>query len=258
MDFTLKTYYSLLNTLLRQGFSFQTFSDFIEFPHSNKVIILRHDIDRSPKNALKIARIENKLKISASYYFRIKPQSFNENIIKAISELGHEIGYHYEELSITKGDTEKAYYLFLNNLDKFRKIYPVKTICMHGSPMSKYDSRIIWKKYDYKKLGIIGEPYFDIDFDKVFYLTDTGRMWDGWKYSIRDKLPQQEIWILQGLTFHRTYDIISVINSEKIPDIVLITTHPQRWTNNFFQWLFELFWQYLKNIIKKIKIDLSI
>ena len=34
-------------------------------------------------------------------------------------------------------------------LDKFRNIYPVKTICMHGSPLSKYDNRLLWEKYDY-------------------------------------------------------------------------------------------------------------
>ena len=57
----------------------------------------------------------------------------------------------------------------------------------HGSPRSRWDNQKIWQKYDYKKLGIIGEPYFDIDYNQVFYLTDTGRRWDGWKVSVRDK-----------------------------------------------------------------------
>ena len=26
----------------------------------------------------------------------------------------------------------------------------------------------LWEKYDYRDYGIIGEPYFDIDFDEVF------------------------------------------------------------------------------------------
>ena len=64
---------------------------------------------------------------------------------------------------------------YIDHLAYFRKFYPVETICMHGSPMSRYDNRLIWQKYDYRELGIIGEPYFDIDFDRVFYLTDTGR-----------------------------------------------------------------------------------
>lgn len=61
------------------------------------------------------------------------------------------------------------------------------SICMHGSPMSPYDSRDLWKQYNYKDFGIIGKPYFDIDFSKVLYLTDTGRRWDGEKVSVRDK-----------------------------------------------------------------------
>ena len=33
---------------------------------------------------------------------------------------------------------------FGRNLEKFRKFYPVKTICMHGSPLSKWDNRDLW------------------------------------------------------------------------------------------------------------------
>lgn len=43
------------------------------------------------------------------------------------------------------------------------------------------------KYYDYRNYGIIAEPYFDLDFSKVLYLTDTGRRWDGNKVSMRDR-----------------------------------------------------------------------
>ncbi len=33
---------------------------------------------------------------------------------------------------------------FRLNLEKMRKLYPVKTICMHGSPLSKWDNRDLW------------------------------------------------------------------------------------------------------------------
>ena len=80
---------------------------------------------------------------------------------------------------------------FRQNLNRLRELVPVKTICMHGSPMSRWDSRILWKYYDYRDFGIIGEPYFDLDFDKVLYLTDTGRKWNGEKSSVRDKVFQE-------------------------------------------------------------------
>ena len=113
--------------------------------------------------------------------------SSQPEIIKAIATLGHEIGYHYEDMTIAKGNTDKAFEVFQKHLKYFQQFFPVQTICMHGSPLSKYDSRDIWEKYNYKELGIIREPYFDIDFSKVLYLTDTGRRWDGEKVSVRDK-----------------------------------------------------------------------
>ena len=70
---------------------------------------------------------------------------------------------------------DAAFSLFVQNLNRLRQIVDVKTICMHGSPRSKYDNRDIWQKYDYRKLGIIGEPYFDMDFDQFFYLTDEAK-----------------------------------------------------------------------------------
>ena len=49
MDFTLKTYKKLLDSLLNQGFSFQTFCEYIEKPF-DKTIVLRHDVDKLPEN----------------------------------------------------------------------------------------------------------------------------------------------------------------------------------------------------------------
>jgi|ERR1035437_5345325 hypothetical protein len=71
---------------------------------------------------------------------------------------------------------------------------------MHGSPLSKYDSKDLWKKYNYRDYKIIGEPYFDVDFNKVFYLTDTGRRWDGEKVSVTKYfLEIQKDYLIYGL-----------------------------------------------------------
>ena len=269
MDFTLKTYKKLISTLKNQGFSFQFFQGFIEKPEQ-KTIILRHDVDLKPQNALATAIIENKLGIQGSYYLRMVPESYDVGIIKQIADLGHEIGYHYETMDTTseklrvkskklkEEDKERlidsAYQEFCENLERFRKIYPVKTICMHGSPRSAFDNRDIWGKYDYKQLGIIGEPYFDIDFDKVFYLTDTGRCWNGYKFSVRDKMPQQERWNSEGLVFRTTNDIIKAAKENRLPNQIMITVHPQRWTNNPLQWTKELILQNAKNLVKRFVI----
>jgi hypothetical protein len=248
MDFTLTAYQSLIYSLQTHDFSFQTFDQFIAKPGS-KVVVLRHDVDLLPLSSLRMAEIENHFQIKASYYFRIVPRSYNEIIIKQIQELGHEIGYHYEDLTFTKGDIDEAYELFCNNLEKIRKLYPVTTICMHGSPMSKWDSRDIWKKYDYKKLGLTGEPSFDIDFNKVLYLTETGRRWDGNKVSVRDKATQKIT--TKWPAYHSTQDIIRAIENDQFPETAMINVHPQRWSDNVLAWSKEWIMQNLKNSVKK-------
>ncbi len=219
---------------------------------NNKTIVLRHDVDKCPHNSLATARIEAKRGIRASYYFRVGAESNDPEVIREIVKLGHEIGYHYEDLSICKGDIEKAKVHFEQWLGYFRTFYPVKTICMHGAPMSKWDGRALWKHYDYHDFGIIGEPYYDVDFSKTFYLTDTGRCWDGYKVSVRDKIiGHQDRWIAEGRVYHTTADIIRAIEAGTLPQQVMITTHPQRWTNNMVLWTKEMILQNLKNIIKR-------
>ena len=236
-------------------------------PHA--FVILRHDVDARPQNSLRLARLEHTLGIQGTYYFRI-PHTFQPSIIQEIASLGHEIGYHYETMAtiVKEGmrgrrdeetkrrrdeETKRmksAYELFVENLCKFREIVPVTTICMHGSPLSRYDNREIWQKYDYRDLGITGDAYLDIDFNRVAYFTDTGRRWNGAEVSIRDKVsgPFQ-------FNLKTTEELIRAI--PQFPDQVMITVHPQRWNDAFLPWAGELLLQNAKNIIKRILVKTS-
>ena len=259
-DFTLDIYRALLETLQKQGYELISYGDYCRKttkdhrPTTNdQFVILLHDVDLKAPNSLKTAQIEHSLGAKASYYFRIIPESNQPEIIRSIAQLGHEIGYHYEDMSLCGGDIDRAYDHFQTWLTYFRQYYAVETICMHGAPTSQYDSKDLWKKYDYKALGIIGEPYLDTDFSDVFYLTDTGRCWDGYKVSVRDKIPgYQEQWSAAGLTWHTTQDLIHAIENNRLPNHVMITTHPQRWTNSKAAWHKEWLLQTIKNIVKRI------
>jgi len=245
MDFTIEQYKNLLRAIKRENFSFQTFNNFLEKPKL-RAIILRHDVDLLPQNSLRFAKIQKEFGIRGTYYFRAVPESWDEKIIIEIHNMGHEIGYHYENLTTCNGDFNLAIKDFNKNLKKLREIVPVKTICMHGSPKSKYDSKDLWADFNYKDFGIIGEPYFDMDFDKVLYLTDTGRRWDGSKVSVRDKVNtsfQQR--------FHSTNQIINALNKSEFPDQIMFTFHPQRWHDKFLQWIVEFVLQNFKNLIKR-------
>jgi hypothetical protein len=45
---------------------------------------------------------------------------------------------------------------------------------MHGAPTSDFDNHALWLSYDYRSLGIVGDTFYDTDYNDVFYLTDTG------------------------------------------------------------------------------------
>ena len=248
-DFTLETYTRLLQGLKDANYAFCSFGDYCEHRPSwetQRFVILRHDVDLKAENAQVIAKTEHDLGIVASYYFRVVEQSNKPDIIRAIAAMGHEIGYHYEDMTICEGDVDKAIDHFEKQLDYFRQFYPVRTICMHGAPRSQYDSRDLWKHYDYHDFGIIGEPYFDVDFAKVFYLTDTGRRWDGFNVSVRDKIPVYQ--------YHSTNDIIQAIEAKTLPESLMMTTHPQRWTDAWSEWLVEKGLQTVKNVVKRMMV----
>ena len=254
-DFTLEIYRELLCALRQKGYQFLTFEQYCQLKASlpKKFVILRHDVDLKAKNSLQTAQVEHELGVQASYYFRVVPQSNQPEIIRVIAALGHEIGYHYEDMAVADGNVEKAIAHFKEQLAYFRQYYPVRTICMHGAPTSKWDGRDLWKHYDYRDLGIIGEPYFDVDFSQVFYLTDTGRCWDGYKVSVRDKIPMyQDQWTNQGLVYHSTKDILHAVDESTLPPRIMMTTHPQRWTDQPKEWIKELLLQTVKNWVKRL------
>lgn len=245
MDFSIKKYKAYLQALRTAGYSAQTFEAFLKVPNE-WVVILRHDVDLLPENSLVFATLQHELGIAGVYYFRAVPQSWNEHVIREIAEMGHEIGYHYECLTTCKGNLNLAIKDFEKNLTALRKLAPVSTICMHGSPMSKYDSKDLWKTYSYRDFGILGEPYFDIDFGKVAYFTDTGRRWDGEKVSVRDKVDST-----LSYRFHTTDEIIAALHRNELPDQMMFTFHPQRWNDNTWQWTKELISQNVKNLVKQ-------
>ena len=251
MDFTRKKYTQLLQQLKASGYAFITYAEYCNGRRPERFVILRHDVDLKPQNSLATAADEREMGARATYYFRAVPESWDEAIIRSIDAMGHEVGYHYESLTACAGNVATAYDDFCHNLHELRQLVSVTTICMHGSPRSPYDSKDIWKQYDYKSLGIVGEPYLDTDFSRMLYLTDTGRRWDGYKVSVRDKIAgYQDEWNARGWSFHTTDDIIEALRRGLLPAQLMITTHPQRWMPFGVSWLAELVLQNAKNMVK--------
>lgn len=245
-------------------FTVEKYKELLEALRKHKAFSLRHDVDLKPDYSLRLAQTEAAMGLTATYYFRTVPESYDEDIIKQIVSLGHTAGYHYECLTTCKGDMEAAYTDFCRNLEKLRKIVPISTACAHGSPRSPWNSQELFmsqRVFDIHALGIEYEPMLDTDFSKTVYITDTGRRWDGYKVSVRDKVPQyQEQWEKEGLVFHSTDDIIHALNDPRHPihqKALLINTHPQRWMPFGLGWVKEMALQNSKNIVKRTIIKLN-
>jgi len=254
LDFTLGKYEELCCALLKSGYVPQNITNYLRDDFADglgdgqKTVILRHDIDRKLMNALRMAKLEYALGIRSTYYFRY-PHTFRPEAIRAIYDLGHEVGYHYETLSKARGDHVKAIRLFEQELSNFREIpgCNITTICMHGSPLSRYDNRDLWLKYDFRDYGIFGEAYLSMAEKDVQYFTDTGRNWGG-KHSLRDMMPNQKTY---ESSIKTTNDLVAWIESS-VGECLYLTVHPERWAQDEREWMVCCFKDFAVNFGKNI------
>lgn len=232
LDFTLERYAQLCETVQSLSCPVMTVKQFLEAGQpQNFVVVLRHDVDRALPSAIRMANLEATYGIYATYYMRTTRAVFRPLEIRHLSQLGHEIGYHYEVLAKARGNTQQAITIFEQELEQFRQIAPVDTISMHGSPLTPWHNLDLWQTYDFKDYSLMGEAYLSINYSNLYYFTDTGRSWDAGRYNLRDRAA--------SLKFSRkvatTDDLVNFL-SETRDKPVLINAHPNRWATNWFTW----------------------
>ena len=247
LDFTTRKYKDFLIYLKNSNIPVFTIKDWITKQPKNG-IILRHDVDRNPNQSVKIAEIASELNIKGTFNFRVLKNRLEERHITKISNLGHEIGYHYEDLSIVDGNIDQAIELFNKNLGLLRNIVKVDTATMHGSPLSSFDNRDIWKHVTTSHFNLLGEAYITIDYTNLYYLTDTGRTWAETSANLRDNVLSSK----RTPDFIKsTDDIINFIVSNKNVSIAMVF-HPERWSSNYFHFFFQAISDFIISQIKRI------
>lgn len=174
--YSLDIYASFLDELTDPIFSVKLFKDYHELKDSgldkDKVnIFIRHDVDLSIPRLIELTKMEHKRNLFSTLFFRLHSEKylFSEivQLIKQLNSMGFEIGYHYEVLSQTKGDTEEALNLFKKELTELRKIVPTNVAAHHGD---KYKNQMIWPLLDKDTLNI----WTAYDMKRDIYITDTG------------------------------------------------------------------------------------
>jgi len=247
-DFTLSVYKDLLEEIRCAGFRVITIREyFVQKDGEKSFIILRHDVDRCPENALKMAELESAQGICATYYFRFTKNAFVPDIIKRIEDLGHEIGYHYEVMDKARGNIYQAEQIFNSELESLRELVEVSTVCMHGNPLTKWDNRDFWKHFSYSKFNLSGEAYLSISDHDLYYVSDTGRGWNRSRYNLKDSFSANSVSCMPFLS--STWQLIDVIRLKKYKKIYL-QIHPNRWSWKWLQWHIQVVEDIAANLIK--------
>lgn len=108
-DFTYSHYEKILDLIKKTDYKVTFFNESYLY---EKELILRHDIDVDLEKAYRMALIENKYNIKATYFVLVRSplynifDRFNSDLIKGILDLGHQIGLHFDEAYYGSNDAE--------------------------------------------------------------------------------------------------------------------------------------------------------
>ena len=218
----METYDRLLNRLLEE-FPGGDYRACAEGPSSGNRCVIRHDVDRWSSNARILGRMEAERAVRTSYYFRTREITGDQDTIRELVEGGHEIGYHYEVLAQSSGDMDEARRLFERDLAQLREIYPVATVAMHGSPLSKYNNIDFWQRFSLDDFGLAAEAFDLVDDPSWIYVTDTGRSWSTDSANLRDHAPKART--LPDI--RSSADLIAVLDT--LEGNLCLVVHPERW-----------------------------
>jgi peptidoglycan/xylan/chitin deacetylase (PgdA/CDA1 family) len=140
-------------------------------------LFLRHDVDFSPRKALRIARIEADVGLQSTFLFLVTSPAYNpwfkptREVIGAIRELGHEVGLHFSTHQYWSAEPDEA--ALRERVDAEFDVLsglvdsPDRVLSFHRPP-----EWVFGRSYD----GFVStyEPQF---FSEVSYLSDSNMRW---------------------------------------------------------------------------------
>ena len=192
-EYTLKSYVQLLDLACSK----YTFHPLSKIPKGKGNILWRHDIDFCPKQAFALAEIEAELGVTATYYVQISSLFYSvfdtriSRIIRCISDLGHEIGLHFDPSAYMKGnDLERLNMerILLSDLTGVE----INSFSLHNP--STYDS----SKFTELTVQGMTNASSPLIRENFFYCSDSNGTW---KYqSLKDVLHDHSIENLYVLT----------------------------------------------------------
>ena len=114
MEFTYKAYNHMLQLLKNNGYNFCSYDN---YPRAERCVIMRHDIDYSLEQAVKLAQIENDFGIQSTYFVLLTSDFYNPassgsyRNLHDIINLGHHVGLHFDETAYSYEEYRLEYYV---------------------------------------------------------------------------------------------------------------------------------------------------
>ena len=180
MDFTCVGYRTLLSLLRHSGYAFTDYHNYQSHP---RCVILRHDIDNSLPQALRLAELEAEEGVKSTWFVLLRTDFYNpasaasQKALRRIRELGHEIGLHFDEMAYT-GESGIGTYasssveeLIAHEAGILADICscPITTVSMHRPSKATLEAEL--------KIPDMVNSYGRTFFHDFKYLSDSRRRW---------------------------------------------------------------------------------
>lgn len=175
MKFTYQSYRDLLSLLRNEGYAVRGYHDYKD---SSRCVILRHDIDNSLEQAVRLAELEAAEGIHSTYFVLLRTDFYNaaskagQEALRHILALGHEIGLHFDEASysppLQSGGVVQNIIKECGLLSALLET-TVSTVSMHRPSRATLDA-------DFQIPGIVNS-YGKTFFHDFKYLSDSRRRW---------------------------------------------------------------------------------
>lgn len=174
MEFTYQAYRGLLTLLKEQGYAF---TDYHAYEQHTRCVILRHDIDNSLPQALRLAELEAEEGVHSTWFVLLTSDFYNPasasslSALRRIRELGHELGLHFDEAAYPAGAPEETVGHILHEREILSSILgmPITAVSMHRPSKATLEA-------DLKISGMVNS-YGQTFFHDFKYLSDSRHRW---------------------------------------------------------------------------------
>lgn len=174
MQFTYKGYSSLLQLLREKQYAF---TNYHEYESHQRCVILRHDIDNSIPQAVRLAEVEAEAGVKSTWFLLLRTDFYNPvsasslKALRYMQGMGHEIGLHFDEALYPNETPEQITGRILREKEILSDILrtPVTTVSMHRPSKAMLSANL--------QIAGMVNSYGQTFFNDFKYLSDSRCRW---------------------------------------------------------------------------------